>query len=205
MRTLSMESKTQIEETQNTEDDLSQIFQKLIDSIGEDPSRNGLEETWKRRAPEMWKTVTEGYDESNKPEMTSFSTDEDGMVVKKDIPFHSLCEHHLLPFSGTVHIGYIPNGEIIGLSKLIRYTRWSARKLSTQERLTQEIAEGLSEELDPEGVMVAIEAEHMCEAMRGVETPDTTTVTTVSKGVFEESSQGKNPRREFLDQINFSR
>jgi GTP cyclohydrolase I len=200
-----MESRTKTEEIQATERNLSQIFRKLIESTNEDPSRNGLEETWKRRAPEMWKTVTGGYDESNKPEMTSFPTEEDGMVVKKDIPFHSLCEHHILPFSGTVHIGYVPDGEIIGLSKLIRYTRWKSRKLSTQERLTQEIAEGLSEEIDPEGVMVAVEAEHMCEVMRGVETPDTTTVTTVAKGVFEESSQGQNPRREFLDQINFNR
>lgn len=144
----------------------------------------------------MWSTITEGYDKENKPDMTSFPVEHEGMVVKKDIPFYSLCEHHLLPFSGKVHIGYVPNGEIVGLSKLIRYTRWKARKLTVQERLTREITEGISEEVGAEGVIVAIEAEHTCEAMRGIETPDTTTITTFSTGVLDE----ENRRKEFFDQ-----
>lgn len=197
-----MKSQATQEVEHSTEEDLSEVFYSLIDAIDEDPERDGLEETWRRRAPKMWETVTEGYDEDNKPEMTSFPAEGEELVVKKEIPFYSLCEHHLLPFFGKVHIGYMPDEEIIGLSKLIRYTRWKSRKLGTQERLTREIAEGLSEELDPQGVMVAVEAEHMCESMRGIETTDTTTTTTASTGVFETTNQQENPRSEFLAQVD---
>lgn len=186
-------------------ENLSEVFYDLIDAIDEDPDRDGLSETWKRRGPEMWQTLTEGYDEADKPEMTSFPADTDGLVVKTDIPFYSLCEHHLLPFFGRVHIGYLPDTEMVGLSKLIRYTRWRARKLLTQERLTSELAEGLSEELDAEGVIVAVEAEHMCESMRGVEVPETMTTTTAATGSFHPSAQDPTPRREFFEQVDRNR
>lgn len=184
------------------ENDLARVFHELLTQIGEEPGREGLQETWKRRAPEVWKTVTEGYNAENKPEMTCFPVERQGLVIKKEIPFHSLCEHHLLPFKGDAHIAYVPNGKIVGLSKLIRYTKWKSRKLQTQEHLTQEIATGLSDELEPEGVMVVLEAEHLCESMRGVETAGTTTVTTSAAGVFNQRTEGENPRKEFLEQLN---
>jgi GTP cyclohydrolase I len=188
-----------------TRDGLSDVFHDLIDAIDEDPDRDGLSETWKRRGPEMWQALTEGYDEANKPAMTSFPADTEGLVVKTDIPFYSLCEHHLLPFFGRVHIGYLPDTEMVGLSKLIRYTQWRARKLLTQERLTSELAEGLSEELDAKSVIVAVEAEHMCESMRGVEVPDTMTTTTAATGRFDPSAQDPTPRREFFEQVDRNR
>jgi len=186
------------------QEDLSNVFHDLIEATGEDPGRDGLDETWKRRAPEMWQTLTEGYDQAHKPEMTSFPAEGEELVVKTDIPFYSLCEHHLLPFFGRVHIGYLPDEEIVGLSKLIRYTKWRARKLLTQERLTRELAEGLSDELGAEGVIVAVEAEHLCESMRGVETPETKTTTTVATGRFDPSVSDPTPRREFFEHVDLS-
>lgn len=181
----------QIEETNA---DISQEIKSIIYKIGEDPDRDSLKETWARRVPDMLKDLTEGYDEEEKPDMTSFSSERQEIVVKGNIPFYSLCEHHMLPFSGEVHLAYKPDGEIVGLSKLIRYVRWRSRKLHTQERLTDEIAKGLEEELDAKGVIVKVKATHMCESMRGIEAKGTETTTLSKTGVFK---QKENEERFF--------
>jgi GTP cyclohydrolase I len=107
--------------------------------------------------------------------MRTFETDSQDLLIKTGIPLHSVCEHHLLPYTGTIHIAYRPNGEVVGLSKLTRYVRWRARRLTIQEELTRDIAEGLADEINAETVLVQISAQHMCEAMRGIETVSTTT------------------------------
>lgn len=190
------------EATDPTELPLSELFRAIVAKTGDDPEREDLQETWNHRAPEMWETLTEGYHEEAKPDMTSFEAEHEGLIVKTEIPFYSLCEHHLLPYFGTVHIGYVPNGKVLGLSKLIRYTRWRARRLTIQERLTREIAEGIADEVGAEGVIVQIEGEHMCEAMRGIETPETTTVTSVSTGVLDTDGEQAHYRQEFFEQID---
>lgn len=183
-------------------DPVQDAFHSLLSEAGENPARSGLEETWKRRAPEMWQTLTEGYSDDAKPRMTTFAADHEEMVAKTGIPFYSSCEHHLLPFFGEVHVAYVPDGKIVGLSKLIWYTRWKARRLNTQEKFTEDLVKGLAEELESEGVVVVTEAEHLCEAMRGIETPNTTTVTTAAQGVFEDTSQTPNPRDRLLRMID---
>lgn len=147
----------------------------LLKALGEDPDRNGLEDTWKRRVPDAFTTLTDGNRSSEKPTMRTFGAESDGLVIKTGIPFHSLCEHHLLPFHGTVDIAYRPDGEVVGLSKLTRYVRWQSRQLTMQERLTNDIAAGLADELDAEAVCVEMNATHLCESMRGIETESTTT------------------------------
>jgi GTP cyclohydrolase I len=148
----------------------------LLEVIGEDPDHGHLEATWRRRVPEFLEEFTEGQREQNKPTMRTFSAESGGLVIKTGIPVYSLCEHHLLPFHGTAHLAYRPGDEVVGLSKLVRYVRWQARQLTMQERLTNDIADGLATELDADVVFVELEAIHMCEAMRGVET-ETETVT----------------------------
>jgi GTP cyclohydrolase I len=147
----------------------------LLEAMGEDPDRDGLVETWRRRVPDLTETLSEGYETSAKPEMRTFETDSQDLLIKTGIPLHSVCEHHLLPYTGTIHIAYRPNGEVVGLSKLTRYVRWRARRLTIQEELTRDIAEGLADEINAETVLVQISAQHMCEAMRGIETVSTTT------------------------------
>lgn len=182
-------------------DDISEITYKLLECIGEDPERKGLQDTHGRRVPDMWEELSEGYRESEKPTMRAFDVDHDEMVAKTGINFYSLCEHHLLPFHGEAHIAYIPDGEVLGLSKLTRYTKWCSRKLHNQEELTREIAEGLMDEVDCKGVMVVLEAEHMCEQMRGVEGNGSVTKTSAVRGVFSDPPKGKNPRAEFQRMI----
>jgi len=150
----------------------------LLEALGEDPDRPGLEETWERRVPGAFATLTDGNRAEAKPTMRTFDAESDDLVVKTSIPFYSLCEHHLLPFHGTVHIAYRPGEEVVGLSKLARYVRWQSRQLTMQERLTNDIVSGLSEELDAPMVLVEMNATHLCEAMRGIETESTTTTRT---------------------------
>lgn len=147
----------------------------LLEAVGEDPDSNALTETWQRRVPDAFATLTEGQREAAKPTMRTFDAETTDLVVKTAIPVYSLCEHHLLPFFGTVHLAYRPTDEVIGLSKLTRYVRWQSRKLTMQEQLTNDIASGLKEELDAATVFVEMNATHLCEAMRGVETRSTTT------------------------------
>ena len=141
----------------------------LLEAIGEDPERSSLVETWQRRLPAALETLTEGQCDAAKPQLRTFEAATDDLVIKTGIPVYSLCEHHLLPYHGTAHIGYRPNGEVVGLSKLPRYVRWQSRRLTIQENLTRDIAEGLADEIHAEAVVVEISATHLCEAMRGVE------------------------------------
>ncbi len=147
----------------------------VLEAIGEDPDRPGLTDTWQRRIPEMLATLSEGDRRSAKPTMRTFEATSQDLVVKTGIPVYSLCEHHMLPYHGTAHIAYRPDGDVVGLSKLIRYVRWQSRRLTMQEELTQDIAHGLADEIDAEAVLVEISATHLCEAMRGIETETTTT------------------------------
>lgn len=141
----------------------------LLEAAGRNPDSDELTETWQRRVPETWRVLTEGSRDSRKPELRTFESDIDELVIKKGIPLYSLCEHHLLPYHGTAHVAYRPNGNVVGLSKLVRYVRWQSRRLTIQEGLTQDIADGLQAELGSQAVLVAITATHLCEAMRGVE------------------------------------
>lgn len=152
-----------------------QATRMLLEALGEDPNRDGLADTWQRRVPDAFKTLTDGNRASEKPTMRTFEAESDGLVIKTGIPFYSMCEHHLLPFHGSVNIAYRPESEVVGLSKLTRYVRWQSRQLTMQERLANDIASGLSEELDADGVFVQMNATHLCESMRGVETESTTT------------------------------
>ena len=147
----------------------------LLEAVGENPDRMGLQETWERRVPAALETLTEGMQTDQKPDLRTFPTEQDELVVKTGIPFHSLCEHHLLPFHGEAHVAYRPNGSVVGLSKLIRYVRWQSRRLAVQEELTNDIATGLMRELESEAVVVELSATHLCETMRGIETETRTT------------------------------
>jgi GTP cyclohydrolase I len=147
----------------------------LLEAAGEDPDREGLQDTWQRRVPEAFATLTEGERPAEKPAMRTFEAETDDLVIKTGIPVYSLCEHHLLPYFGTVHLAYRPNGQVVGLSKLARYVRWRSRRLTMQEQLTTDIASGLAEELDADAVLTEMNATHLCEAMRGIETRSTTT------------------------------
>lgn len=152
----------------------------LLEAMGEDPERDQLEATWQRRVPEVFETFSQGQRTSDKPTMRTFPADSEDLVIKTGIPVHSLCEHHLLPFHGTVHVAYRPSDEVVGLSKIVRYVHWQAHQLTMQEELTADIAHGLADELGAEVVFTEISASHLCEAMRGVETAtETTTRTTV--------------------------
>src|SRR3954452_14735851 len=173
--------------------DLQQIAQGvrlILEGIGEDPERAGLQET-PQRVAEMFAELTSGMREDPAQHVVPLPGDKhDEMVIVKDISIASLCEHHLAPFVGKCHVAYIPkNGRILGLSKLARLTETFARRLQLQERLTSEIANTLSEQLQPVGVMVVIEAEHTCMTLRGVKKPGAITVTSAVLGGFR-----KDPR-----------
>lgn len=157
----------------------------LLEGIGEEPEREGLLETPDRIA-RMYEELCSGMEEdAGKILAKTFHTEKTEMVLEKDITFYSLCEHHMLPFYGKVHIAYIPDGQIVGLSKLARCVEVFARRLQIQERMTEQIADAVMEYLNPKGVMVLAEAEHMCMTMRGVKKPGSKTMTYAVKGVFE--------------------
>jgi GTP cyclohydrolase I len=147
----------------------------LLEAIGENPDRPGLEATWRRRVPGALAELSEGLRDAEKPTMRTFDAESDSLVVKTGIPTHSLCEHHLLPFTGELHVAYRPTDRVVGLSKLARYVRWQSRRPTMQERLTTDVATGLAEELGAGAVLAQMTATHLCEAMRGVETPSATT------------------------------
>ena len=161
----------------------------LLEGIGEDVTREGLVETPDRIA-RMYEEIYGGMEEDASEHLKKrFHVDNDAMVLEKDITFYSTCEHHLLPFYGKAHIAYIPNGEVVGLSKLARTVEVFARRLQLQEQLTGQIADALEKELNPKGVIVMIEAEHMCMTMRGIKKPGSQTVTIVKRGIFENNQE----------------
>lgn len=161
----------------------------LLEGIGEDVTREGLVETPDRIA-RMYEEIYGGMEEDASEHLKKrFHVDNDAMVLEKDITFYSTCEHHLLPFYGKAHIAYIPNGEVVGLSKLARTVEVFARRLQLQEQLTGQIADALEKELNPKGVMAMIEAEHMCMTMRGIKKPGSQTVTIVKRGIFENNQE----------------
>ena len=170
----------------------------LLEGIGEDVTREGLVETPDRIA-RMYEEIYGGMEEDASEHLKKrFHVDNDAMVLEKDITFYSVCEHHFLPFYGKVHIGYIPDGKVVGLSKLARTVEVFARRAQIQEQLTEQIADAVMQSLQPKGVMVMIEAEHMCMTMRGVQKPGTQTMTYALKGEFEKD---KNLAQMFMQMI----
>ena len=168
---------------------VEQAIRLLLEGIGEDVTREGLVETPDRIA-RMYEEIYGGMEEDASEHLKKrFHVDNDAMVLEKDITFYSTCEHHLLPFYGKAHIAYIPNGEVVGLSKLARTVEVFSRRLQLQEQLTGQIADALEKELNPKGVMVMIEAEHMCMTMRGIKKPGSQTVTIVKRGIFENNQE----------------
>jgi len=168
-------------------------FRDILTSIdGEDPDREGLSDT-PRRAADALTEFTGGYGMDLGELFTTFdSGGYDEMVTVRDVPLHSLCEHHLLPFIGRAHVSYIPDGRIVGLSKIARVVNALARRLQVQERLTIEIADTIEKYLTPAGLLVMVEAEHLCMTMRGVQAPGTTTTTTAVRGRIREHLPTRN-------------
>lgn len=157
----------------------------LLEGIGEDPEREGLCDTPDRIARACEEIFGGMEMDPAGPFRKQFKATNNNMIIEREIPFYSMCEHHLLPFYGNVHIAYIPRGNVAGLSKLARVVETFARRPQIQENLTAQIADAINENLDPKGVMVMIEAEHMCMTMRGVNKPGTKTTTTVTRGAFD--------------------
>ena len=172
----------------------------IIEAIGENPKREGLAGT-PQRVAEMYAELFSGIDKDPKQELaTGFGEGHREMVIVKDIPFYSLCEHHLLPFYGSAHVGYIPNvnGRVVGASKLARVVEIVSHRPQIQERMTTQIAEAIVEALQPDGVAVVIEAEHLCMIMRGIKKPGSNIVTSANRGVFRRKAA---TRAEFLSLI----
>ena len=164
----------------------------ILEGIGEDIHREGLVETPDRIA-RMYEELAAGYTDDAAVHLKKrFHVDNNDMVMEKDIHFYSFCEHHMLPFYGTAAVAYIPDGEVVGLSKIARTLEVFAKRFQLQERLTAQIADVFMEELEPHGVIVLIEAEHMCMTMRGIKKPGTKTVTVVTRGVFNEDEKLQN-------------
>ena len=174
-------------------------IRSILAKLGEDPSRDGLLKT-PERVDRSLKYLTSGY-QKNADELLNgalFDVAYDEMVIVKDIEVFSLCEHHLLPFFGKCHVAYIPNGKVIGLSKIPRLVDMFARRLQVQERLTKQVADTINEKIRPKGVAVVVEAQHLCMIMRGVEKQNSTAVTSTMLGAFKDN---QNTRSEFLNLV----
>ena len=178
---------------------LREIYAEVLTRIGEDPARDGLVNTPKRMEKAL-AFLTRGYGQTVNEAIHGalFDVDYDEMVIVKDIEFYSMCEHHLLPFFGRAHVAYLPQGKVIGLSKIPRIVDVFARRLQVQERLTREIAEAIENAIRPQGVAVILEAQHLCMMMRGVEKQSSKTVTSAMLGAFKSQIQTRN---EFLSLV----
>lgn len=181
-------------------DKLADLYHNILEEIGEDTKRDGILDTPKRAAKAM-KFLTKGYNETLEEVVNNaiFESDNDSMVIVKDIELYSMCEHHMLPFVGKVHIGYLPTGKVLGLSKLARITDMFARRLQIQENLTKQIAEAVQEVTNASGVGVIIEAKHMCMMMRGVEKQNSVMTSSTMLGLFRKSQKTRN---EFISLIS---
>ena len=174
---------------------------ELLEAIGEDSAREGLLDT-PRRIAEMYAEIFQGLDEDPASYLkVGFEVAHDEMVILRNIPFYSVCEHHLLPFHGEAHVGYLPDGRVVGISKLARVVESFARRPQIQERLTSQVAETVVEALEADGVAVVVEAEHLCMTMRGVRKPGSRMVTSAMRGQFKRSSV---TRSEFLALVHGS-
>lgn len=171
----------------------------LLEGIGEDVNREGLVETPERIA-RMYEEICGGMDEDAGTHLSKvFTVENNEIVLEKDIVFYSMCEHHLMPFYGKAHVAYIPNGKVVGLSKLARTVEVYAKRLQIQEQMTGQIADAIMEYLQPQGVMIMLEAEHMCMTMRGIKKPGSKTVSIATRGVFEKDGALQN---QFFQMLN---
>lgn len=174
---------------------VEQAVRQLLRALGEDPDRPGLVET-PRRIAEMYAEIFSGMDQDAGEFLrVTFDEPHEEMVIVRDIPFYSVCEHHLLPFHGVAHVGYIPHGRVVGISKLARVVDCLAKRPQLQERLTSQIADTIEQHLKPRGVMVVVAAEHLCLTMRGIKKPGSRVVTSANRGAFRERQA---TREEFL-------
>jgi len=177
-----------------TEQEAQNAFKTILEYLGEDPTREGLQDT-----PKRWLKFMEQFLTPEPFNLTTFDSEKyDEIIIVKNIPFHSLCEHHIAPFMGTASIGYIPNDLIVGLSKLPRVLDMFARRLQNQERITKQVADYIMENLKPKAVGVVIEAKHLCVEMRGIKKHDCFTTTSAVRGLFKSDASAKN---EFLNLI----
>jgi len=185
-----------LETTPLTEISTQDLYREILARLGEDPNRDGLRRTPERMEKSM-AFLTRGYrqDVNEVLHGALFDVDYDEMVIVKDVEFFSMCEHHLIPFFGKAHVAYVPNGKVIGLSKIPRLVDVFARRLQVQERFTRQVAEAITEAINPQGVAVILEAQHLCMMMRGVEKQHSFTVTSAMLGVFKTQLQTRN---EFL-------
>ena len=174
------------------QDKIEEAVRLLLEGIGENVSREGLVDTPGRIA-RMYAEIFSGMEEDAADHLSRvFTVDNNEMVLEKDIVFYSMCEHHMLPFYGRVHVAYVPDGKVVGLSKLARTVEVYARRLQIQEQMTSQIADAIMEYLNPQGVMVVVEAEHLCMTMRGVQKPGSQTVSIATRGVFEGNEMLQN-------------
>ncbi len=180
--------------------EFEQAVTKILELIGEDPSREGLLKTPERVAKSL-QFLTEGYKQNPKEILNQalFSTSNDEMVLVRDIEFYSMCEHHMLPIIGRAHVAYIPDGKVVGLSKIPRIVNVFARRLQIQEQMTEQIADAITQTIRPKGVAVVLHARHMCMEMRGVEKINSTTVSSALRGLFKRDERTRN---EFYNLIN---
>ncbi|HXQ90042.1 MAG TPA: GTP cyclohydrolase I FolE [Acidimicrobiales bacterium] len=179
---------------------VERLVGELLEAIGEDPGREGLRAT-PRRVAAMYEELFAGSDEDPGSYLTvTFAEDHDEMVMVRDIPFASLCEHHMVPFMGKVHVGYIPgdDGRLTGLSKLARLVDVYAHRLQVQERMTTQIADTMEKVLAPRGVLVVVEAEHLCMSMRGVKKPGTLTITSAVRGLFRDDPRTRAEAMQYV-------
>lgn len=184
---------------ENTTEELKKVYEQVLQQIGEDPTREGLQKTPERVAKAI-QFLTKGYQQNPDEILKSalFNEDYSEMVIVKDIEVYSQCEHHMLPFFGKAHVAYIPNGTIVGLSKIPRIVDAYARRLQVQERLTLEIRDCIDRTLNPKGVAVVLECNHMCMQMRGVEKQNSSTTSSAFTGLFLKND---STRKEFIDLI----